>query len=127
MLGAQPGPFQIDREDTLPFRFRHRRGVEIGVDARVVHQDIESAELLPRCGDGPLDIRLASDIAAHEEDARVGAAERRLHSLSALLVDVEQGDTSPFVVELLDDSAANALRAAGDHGNLVLQSHTRAP
>ena len=77
LLGAEIGPAHVDL--VHPVEALHRRRDRAGeADRRgVVHEDVDAAEALERCGDGRLDLRLIKDIGRCREGLTPSLSHRR--------------------------------------------------
>src|SRR5262249_13289789 len=85
--------------------------------AGIGHHDVDAAMELDRAPDQRLDVGLEAGIGAHE---RRRQPRRRL--LPARLVDVGQHEPGAFRLEALGAGKPDALRCAGDDGDLVFEA-----
>ena len=112
--GAVPGALQVDGDHLVEFVFGHLAHGGVAGDARVVHRDIDGAEFLDRGGQQRLDVFGAGDIAAH----RTG--DRRAESFPGIAgFEVADHHAGAVPYEGFGDGVADALGAAGDHGDPV--------
>ena len=104
-----------------------RVGLELGAAdlaaaPGVVHEDVDRAPPLDGGIDHRLVVALAADVGAHEE--RLGAGRRRQlvgGGATAILVDLRDHETSALFGEAAGDALADALAAAGDHRDPLLE------
>ena len=111
---------------------RTASGVEVDeqagdLDARVVDQDVQAAELAGRVGDGACPAGVVGDVEVHEA---VALAERLGHLGAEVVLDVGDDHLRAGGGEGLRHALAEALRPSGDEGlapGEVENSHVRAP
>src|SRR5205807_10347913 len=87
-LCEQPGGFEINREHRVPVLLRHRDGIEVRVDARVVDEPVETVKYAPCIRDRALDLLEYSNIAPKE--MRGAAIGESCGGVDPGRVDVEQ-------------------------------------
>src|SRR4051812_126772 len=68
-LGAQPRTALIDVGEACPLLIRDFEKRNDGLDPRVVHEDVDRADLLPSTLDGGFDVLPFRDVAFHDERA----------------------------------------------------------
>jgi hypothetical protein len=95
------------------------------LDPRVRNQHVDAAEPLGHVVDSAVDLRLVGDVHRHTDRACARAVELPRGRLSAVQVDIGDGDLGAVVMELSGDFLADAAGGAGDDGDLVLQAHAK--
>jgi len=89
------------------------------VDARVVHQDVEPAERRLRLREQAADVRLLREVRLHRDRLTAGPLDLRHNLVGAGLARrVVHHHRRTLRGELLRDLGSDALRRAGDHGDL---------
>src|SRR5688572_20420986 len=89
---------------------------------RVVHKDVQRAEVVQRAGDCQLAEPLVADVARDRDTAAAVRFDEALRlSGVVVLVEVRDGNVGAFLGERDRDRATDPAVAPGDEGNLVLQ------
>src|SRR6185312_6990415 len=122
-LRAVVDALEIDVDDALELLVGHLGEARVLDDAGVVDQRVDAAPRRHHRLDHPRDAPLVGDVDLEGQRFAPGRANRVGGLLRGGEVDVADGDARAFVRELDRGRAADALAAAGDDGNLVLQSH----
>lgn len=116
----QENPAQIHRHDAVPFLDRKlvdRHAVPHRIDARVVHQQVNPAELRDHLVNPGSHFPIRGNI--HPQRRRSGQAGRCF--LGRGLVDVGNNDPRPVFRQQTGNRLADAACGAGDEGHLVLE------
>ena len=92
------------------------------VNARVVHQDVQRAERLPRLGEEAHDVLLLADVALHGDGFAPGGGDLRHGAVRTLAAGgVVDDDGGAIGGELLGDAGPDALRGSGDDGDFSFE------
>src|SRR6185436_20903938 len=94
----------------------------VGVDAGVVDEHVERAVAGDDGLDGALHLGLDGDVGVSEGRRDTGRRQFTGRTPAGRLVQVGKGHGRAFSGEFLDDRPADAAGAAGDKGNLSVQS-----
>ena len=121
VFGAEPGALEIDREHRLPLRLGHLDRIEIGVDAGVVDEHVDSSGSAEHVLDAADDVGFDRHIGGDEIDG-TGPGELANSTRRFGSVDVEERDARPFGEALLDDRAPDAARSARDEGHPICKT-----
>ena len=100
----------------------HQR-LQIARAARIVHEDVERAEMRDHRVDEAFEIGLLHHV-ARDEDGPVASAQFFEHFRALLGIAGEQRDLAAFGQKRLGDPAPHARRAAGDRGDFAFQFHS---
>ncbi len=119
VFGAQPGAFQIDGEHRLPLRLGHLSGVEIGVHAGVVDEDVDTLVGLEHPIDSAANVSFFGHVRGNELDGMV--LELADGAIRLGRIEIEERHGCALGQKLLDDGAADAARTTGDERDLVSQ------
>ncbi len=127
LLRHQEDRLDVHRHQPVPFLFGRFEQVGTPDDARVVDQDVETAER----GHGPLDraaaIVRAAHVARDEERAPTRSRDGSGDGLAARLVYVHHGHRRARLGEDVGGGPSDPRRAAGDQRDLVGQRRHRGP
>jgi hypothetical protein len=93
------------------------------LDAGVADQDIERPEFLDDLGAGGLHLLFVSDVHGDPDGAIASGIDPASGGLRRFLVEVGDGDLGAFARENDGDLFADPACRAGDHGDLVRQTH----
>ena len=90
-----------------------------GVRARVVHEDVDAAELRLGARDEGAQLLHAAHVGGHREGAAAEVAHGRRRLLEGLGLARREHDVGPVLGEAEGDGAADAAARAGDDGDLA--------
>src|SRR4029077_20205900 len=122
-LAREEDPLGVDREQTVPVRLAHVRGVHRLVDARVVHQDVDAPPLGHRAiGHGP-QIGEAGDVGLERERPPPALAHLLGGALAGGPVHLGHHHVGAHAGQLQRDGAADVAARAGDDRGLPLEFH----
>ena len=113
---------QQDRQMSLP-----QLHVVVGVDRReyrdagIVHQDVDTPELLHDIGENPADLMFITDVEPPAMHLPARLLDLGDHRAEGVLVDVHGRHPSSLVGEQMSGGAAHAATRAGDDGDASLQ------
>ena len=97
----------------------------VAQDAGIVDQPMQATEVLGDARDHLADLLLAGDVAQVGAGLATGGLAGGHGFVQAVLVEVHQGQACAPACQVLGHGAAEALAAAGDDDDLVLQLHAR--
>jgi hypothetical protein len=116
-LGAQPGAAQVHIDEACPLVVGQLQERHDRLDAGVVHQDVDRAEVGRRRLEHPFDVRALRHIALHGDGAAAVGALQGVRGLGGPIeVDVVDGDARPALRQHVGDAAADAAARPGDEG-----------
>src|SRR5438445_1079880 len=125
-LGAVERALQVDVQHRIPVFFLHAEQQAVPRDARIVHQDVDAAEL----GDHPVGHRRDVGPFGHVRLDDQRAASLRRHRLRRLLgagyIEVHHRHIRPVPRQGLGDRAPNPLGSARHDRDFPLEHHGRA-
>ena len=127
VLRPKKHPLAVDIHDLVPQLGRsllHQPQLE---DPRIVHQDIQLAELVRRRGHRPLPVLLLRHVQRHEDALPAKFVNLRLHPPALVLQDIPDNNLGPLPREQLRLHLALSPCSPADQGHLVLQSHNPPP
>jgi hypothetical protein len=102
----------------IPVVAGHRGGVEVGVDASVVHKD-RRRSVRPGAGLGHgRNVRLGADIGGHEPGV---AADLLLDRFAEIKIEIAEHNSCAVRDEHLDDRFADAACAPGDDRDFAVE------
>ena len=117
MLGHQERPANVDRHHPVPQRHIDLGEfllLQRGKQCRVVHQDVDLAELLHRPGNEALHRRFVADVTDHAAGGAAPMPGRDFIGERTAIGNVRDHHLGAGVGERGDVVAADAVRAAGD-------------
>src|SRR5207253_631630 len=117
ILGDEKGPAQIDVHHEIEIRLGHVPKIRPALDAGIVHEDIDLAELRDGFPDDPPVIGGTAQVALHR-DGPAAELLNRLECLLRALADhpIVYYDIRALLGEANGDRLANALAASGHEG-----------
>ena len=122
VLGGQPRRLEVDGEEGIPLVGRHLRRVEVGVDAGVVDEDRDRAELTAAAGHQLGDLLLDADVAALEPAADADLGGR---PLADVRIDVAEHHVGTLGDESLDRGPPDPTGATGHEHDVGLEAGHR--
>jgi hypothetical protein len=122
-LQAVEAPGEMHREHFVPLGRRHPMQHRRADDAGVVDQNVDAPVQRVHRGDHRVDIRAPGDIAGDAD--RLGTASPQLgrKGLGAVRGEIDDPDARALAREGPRDGRADALRSAGDCGDLPVELH----
>ncbi|KAF4530878.1 hypothetical protein B566_EDAN018918 [Ephemera danica] len=120
-LGAVEHAAQVDVDHRIELRQRHLLQPRVAGDAGVVHQHVDAAEALLDCGHHGIDRGAVGDVDDIALGLHTQAAALRHHGINGGGIHVAHRHVRTFGGELDGGGRANALRRAGDDGDLLLE------
>jgi hypothetical protein len=119
-LQAVVHTLEVDGLHLVPLLFGHSQERLTGVDAGIIDQNVDLAELLDGGIDCRSDLRGVADIAGEV----LGPASRRAYGLGhrpiSAGIPIQQKNASPLRGEQPGDGLADSCGGAGDEGGLVV-------
>ena len=124
-LRAEPGAAQVDVDQARPLLVGELEERHDRLDARVVDEDVEAAELFPRLVDHRLDVGALRDV-AFDGDRLAALGLNPFDDVFGRLraFDVVHGDVRAFFGEDFGDAAADAAARTSDERFLTFESHS---
>ena len=122
--GEELDALDVDGEDAVVEIFRHigRLGERIA-DAGIVQNRVDPAKSFHRRLDGLGHVAGLADVGPDKLHLAAFGPDCGGNALAAVLVDIDAQDLCPFGGEAVGEGFAKSGRGAGDHRNLVLQTH----
>ena len=126
-LAHQEGALEVHVDHRVPVVLTELEQQVVPGDAGVVHQDVQSTELLEHAVDSRLDGGTVGDVAP-DADGLGRATELTRGGLGLLLVQVEYGDSGTLLGEPLGGSRADPSCSTGDDRHpSVVSTHQACP
>src|SRR5262249_27715010 len=128
VLAAEVDTADVGREDALVLLLRELPERDHPVrEAGVVDEDVETTEARRRLRDHRLHVARARDVGADEASRAALLGDRRGNAAAFRLVHVGDHHTRTLAREARRDRLAEPRAAAGDDGDLSVESHARTP
>jgi hypothetical protein len=123
-LRAVEDAVEVDAEDLAPRGVIHLHEALVGVDAGVVHEDVEMAELFQNFLGHAEGVRVIADVGLRQHRLAPHLLDV-LHDVTrrSLARHVVHRDVSAFLGECERDGAPDSARASGDERGATLEPH----
>src|SRR5947209_7919528 len=112
----------MDVDDGLPFLVGHLEHRAVPGESRVVHHDVQRAELTLGARDDALPRFAPRNVVFDRDGPAAASADLIRHDLCPPEVDVGARDADALLGQPARDRRADPASGPGDHGNLPLQS-----
>src|SRR5262249_54924433 len=117
--GGEKAAFEIDRQHTVPFLRADVLDHGPGVDAGILHDDVESFKIAERARHDRLRIAHLRDVDA--EEAGTARAAEPFRRCGALRFRIADDDAAAFAHEILRDRGADAAGGTDHDGDLAFE------
>ena len=121
MLAAQHGAAQVHLHDAIPIVGVHLGHGTLPLDAGVVHQDVDLAEVIEHAPHQPRDARLLGDVGGYRQDAASRRLDLRRRVVQLALRAARDGDVRAGARQRVGHRPPEPLAAAGDQRHLPRQ------